>query len=47
MKLLNKLICLCGGHKWKYYSSRTTARPRLLITYKCVRCGKTKEVIEV
>ena len=42
---INKLICLCKGHKWKgpYYLSDKW--DMIEVEYECARCGKIKEEV--
>lgn len=52
-KIINRLICLCRGHKWKgtYITiwldpfDLSDAIQSRLPYYKCTRCGKTKEEV--
>ena len=45
-KLINKLICLFRGHKWKLKWRNEYSDGVLIQSYpsiKCARCGKIKE----
>lgn len=42
-QLINRLICLAKGHEWKGIAGSDDNL--LCYEYKCVRCGKIKEVI--
>lgn len=50
MKILNRLICLCNGHRWKEYERgyRYTVENKTITdfssskSYRCIRCGKIK-----
>lgn len=45
--MINRLICLCRGHKWKleFYHKRVLPdfHWEAFEYYKCTRCGKNKE----
>lgn len=44
-KLINRLVCLIRGHKWKYYKPTQASNFFLhgWALFKCTRCGKEKE----
>lgn len=48
-KFFMRIVCLCKGHKWKYKKEKQPNFRGLLCFwteyYKCIRCGKTKDVI--
>lgn len=43
-RMINRLICLCRGHKWLETAFRIHYWSWTVEThYKCARCGKIKE----
>lgn len=43
-RLINRLICLVRGHRWKFYKATQAVTPfNGWALFKCARCGKTKE----
>lgn len=48
-KIFNRLICLFRGHKWdrigKGFTTIGIVSEWPYYTYKCSRCGKTKEEV--
>ena len=47
MKNINRLVCLCRGHKWLHKDSEWDESQwppiRIKIYWECKRCGKVKE----
>ena len=42
-KLINRLICLFRGHKWKWIEEWYLGQSKIRHFHECDRCGKIKE----